>query len=239
MAEGQDWLWARAGWTDVRHRQWGNKAQTPRLEGGWEEWAGTWDASERMREGWEKVFTNLAHVQGLVGPAAHGVQSHVHSPQGHQGRRVRVQLELQHLPRVIVLVTVHTQLQLHGRRAGVGVQMGELLLVLSCPSPTLHALPCPHKPQPGRPPAGSWPLGGPRDSRRPQSRRRVPGGGPQTRRPRSGLLWALGPQTRSVPGTEPGARVVLSSLHVPSLKPLPPRAPSRQVLPAPALLHTM
>lgn len=74
--------------------------------------------SQRPRRAEEGVLTNLAHVEGPVGPAAHSIQSRVHSAQGHQGWRICVQLELDSLPRTVLLAAVHFQLQL--AEAGMG-----------------------------------------------------------------------------------------------------------------------
>lgn len=81
-------------------------------------WARTWGSeqqdkeSHRPRRAGEGVVTNLAHVEGPVGPAAHSIQSRVYSTQGHQGWRICVQLELDSLPRTVLLAAVHFQLQL-------------------------------------------------------------------------------------------------------------------------------
>lgn len=78
--------------------------------------------SQEPRKARERVLTNLAHVEGLVGPAAHSIQSSVHSSQGHQGWRICVQVELDSLPRTVLLVAVHFQLKL--AEAGMGRQSG-------------------------------------------------------------------------------------------------------------------
>lgn len=74
--------------------------------------------SHRPKRAEEGVLTNLAHVEGPVGPAAHSIQSRVHSAQGHQGWRICVQLELDSLPWTVLLAAVHFQLQL--AEAGMG-----------------------------------------------------------------------------------------------------------------------
>lgn len=88
----------------------------PRAQGSGQQEGEPW-AGGRIRE---RGLTNLDHVEGFVGLAAHSIQSHVHGSQGHQGWRICSQVEFYSVPRTILLATIHVQLQL--AEAGGGGQ---------------------------------------------------------------------------------------------------------------------
>lgn len=88
-------------------------------------------------------MTNLDHVEGFVGLAAHSIQSRVHGSQGHQGWRICSQVEFYSVPRTILLATIHVQLQLAEAGGGGQSEWGELPSVLCNFSvPQTKSTPC-------------------------------------------------------------------------------------------------